>query len=552
MARVTSVVLQTNQSSIPSDLEALGPVYINRLRLVMLGFFVVVIGSSWKFSPLFQFKAFLVGFCLLSICFLMQEWQTKKNPLSIWQPRVFVIFDLTSLFITTLILMSNSQNEAATHLKNQGLFVLYFFFLSEAAFLLSKPFLLFATFYVASLLLLLTCYAHFVMDVEFIESSAVQAMLGKQALSSEIRKICYLVGFGFVLSAILTLLTTLRDRVQEKLIQTEAARKDADLNQKALLNLGKVLADSITSINQSMSAFNDQTQIQSASLEEISASVEEFSSSLLVSSEHVKGQYRRIAAIDRESEALLTLIANISSGAEFISESMDSYSLISAESARSISELDILLSQVTVAFQRVGDINRIMSEVADRSHLLALNASIEAARAGEHGRGFSVVAQEVAKLADHSKQNASSIQQIIEQNAVLIMQGSRLAGGVSLKVNGFQKDFQSLNVKTQDLLSHIRDQKRININVVKALSEIKQLSIEIEANSIEQTQNAMQVAETIGQLDGAVSSLAKNAETIRETLMQLEIQSNGLQQHPQQNLRIASMNSSDEGKSLHN
>ncbi|QJE01236.1 PAS domain-containing protein [Massilia forsythiae] len=78
----------------------------------------------------------------------------------------------------------------------------------------------------------------------------------------------------------------------------------------------------------------------------------------------------------------------------------------------------------------VHDIIDTISDIAGQTHLLAFNAAIEAARAGEHGKGFSVVANEVRKLAEKSAQATREIAKLINETVNRVGEGTRLAAEV--------------------------------------------------------------------------------------------------------------------------
>jgi methyl-accepting chemotaxis protein len=94
--------------------------------------------------------------------------------------------------------------------------------------------------------------------------------------------------------------------------------------------------------------------------------------------------------------------------------------------------------------QEINNTIEVISDIANETNLIALNAAIEAARAGEHGRGFAVVADKIRELAEVSLQNAANITKVVQTMQSNINQ-------VSQNASDTKKTFENLVVGTEDI-----------------------------------------------------------------------------------------------------
>ena len=364
--------------------------------------------------------------------------------------------------------------------------------------------------------------------------------------------VSYLIGAILVFFVIKSILKPINQlKVQAQNIQNGDLTQKTDIKTKDEIGqLGLAFNEMQDSLRAMVQKMEQNAELVAASAEQLTASADQTS----VVTEHVSGAIQEVASstetqTNRVSQNIQAL-QRVSEGVHQITESSSVVSKLAQHTSdqadiggqvvsntvmqmssiqTSVEESNLIIQSLYERSKQVSSILTAVTDIADQTNLLALNAAIEAARAGEHGRGFAVVADEVRKLADQSQNSVKEILEIVqgiqEDTKLSVDIMAQVKGNVQEGVNISQEaieKFDRINESMKEMNPQMARASSIVQEIQKALGVLNTSSEELSFVAEENAKAAEEVAASTEEQLASMEEITASAKSLAEIAVELK------------------------------
>jgi methyl-accepting chemotaxis protein len=306
---------------------------------------------------------------------------------------------------------------------------------------------------------------------------------------------------GDMARALLVFQENAREKVRLEANQEEQARLAEEEKRRSMNDMADAFEANVNEVVSAVSSAAEQMVGLAQLLSEAAGRAGERSTAVAAASEEASTNVETVAAA---SEEMTNSIAEVS-------QRIGDTATMTEDAARGAEQTTQTVAKLSTSAQTIGDVISMISDIAEQTNLLALNATIEAARAGEAGKGFAVVASEVKSLAN---QTAKATEEISAQ--ITGMQDNTNAVVDSIDKIGAM--IQDLNGTSSSIASAVEEQHSATEEIARNTQQAADGTREVSSNITEVSTAVQETGQAANEVLTASSQLASEAERLRDSV----------------------------------
>lgn len=312
--------------------------------------------------------------------------------------------------------------------------------------------------------------------------------------------------------------------------------KSVGLLHKELLEIVSALKEESMHLNQASEYLHEKTSAASEHMEQVDKAVEEIAEGAGSQAEETQNATENIIRMGNMIEENTEDIAQLTENTKSIKQRGES-AIVALKELRQTNEktkasIDVIYEQTHTtneSAQKIKEATALITDIAEETNLLSLNASIEAARAGEQGRGFAVVASQIQKLAEQSNESARQIEAII----MSLLEDSDKSVVTMNEVKAVM-DQQSENVEnTNAEVTQVLEEVESAIQSIEGISDKTEEINEARNSVVDIVQNLSAIAEenaasseetsaSVSEVGSIITDIAERAERLHDISNRLD------------------------------
>jgi len=289
-----------------------------------------------------------------------------------------------------------------------------------------------------------------------------------------------------------------------------------------LVNRAEGINKGIQQIGKNVTDLNFQAEEQGASVTETSSTIHQIAKNIESLNTQIEGQS---ASVTESSAAIQQMVSNINSISNNLERAGSGFeNLLSASNngRDSMQNVIELVKDVSIQSERLLETNEIIDSIASQTNLLAMNAAIEAAHAGDAGKGFSVVSDEIRKLAESSSEQSKVIEAELKKAVATIGTIVGASADADKAFGEVAGQIQEANGLIQEIRMAMKEQNEGSRQVLEALDEIQNITIQIRDGSLEMTQGAQMILKEMTRLEDISLKVQKSVQDIARSSDEIE------------------------------